>query len=451
MTTLSLAACADELGASLHGGNAPLREVSIDTRTLPAGALYVALRGPRFDGHDYVDAALAAGASAVLIEARRDLPVPVLVVDDSHRALGQLARFWATHHRVPTVAITGSNGKTTVKEIVSAILCQRGAVCATRGNLNNEIGVPLTLLSLRDEHDFAVIEMGANHAGEIARLTALAAPDVALVNNVGDAHLEGFGSREGVARAKAEIFAGLGATGMAVINTDCAFGEILLAATRHCQRVTFGTATDATVQLLDGPGLRVRLEGAVHELPFALPGRHNAMNAVAAIATATALGIGIDAIGSGLSLVTGVAGRLQERAGRCGARIIDDSYNASPASTRSAIAVLAQHTGRRVLVLGDMLELGDDARRLHAEAGAHARHAGVDALFSLGTLAAAAAESFGSDRVCQTLDSLLAALEPELTAEAVILVKGSRGSRMDRVVAALLADAPATDHREAIS
>ncbi len=436
---MHLANCADAIGAALHGDNVSLNAVSIDSRTLSRGDFYVALKGERFDGHDYIDAAVAGGAAGVMVDAERSLPVPQLVIDDTRRGLGLLGKYKAGRHKLPTVAITGSNGKTTVKEIVTTILRLVGPVCATRGNLNNDIGVPLTLLSRHEEHRFAVVEMGANHAGEIDWLTGLTAPDVALVNNVEAAHLEGFGSLEGVAHAKAEIYRGLGSDGVALINGDSPYAPVLRAAAAHCRRIEFGTTATAGVRLLEGPELQFELDGRRHTAAFGLPGRHNAMNAVAAVAATWALGIGVDAIVAGLAGVAGVKGRLEIKRGLQDAVLIDDTYNASPAATRSAIDVLAQRPGRRILVLGDMLELGADAGAMHRQAGQYARGAGIDSVLTLGSLAAEAAAGFGQGEAFGTLEPLLSRLQTMLDADTVVLVKGSRGSRMERVVERLVA------------
>ena len=470
MLRLTLADCARALDAELVGdaraGELELVGAGIDTRTLEPGMLWVAVRAER-DGHDFVSRAVAAGAIAALVERPVDAALPQLVVPDTRLALAALARHWASRHPVPLVAITGSNGKTTTKELLAAILGELGPVLATTGNLNNELGVPLTLFGLGPEHYYAVIEMGANAPGEIARLAAIARPDVGVVTNVGPAHLEGFGGLDGVARAKSEMFAALGADATAVVNADDAYVETFRAAAAHCRRCEFGRAEGADVRLVtggpDGGGeLLVDTRGERLAIPFALPGAHNRANALAAIAAARCLDVQADAIVAGLAGVAPIGGRLRSAPSRSGATLIDDTYNANPASARAAIGVLATRPGRRHLVLGDMGELGEDEEALHAEIGEAAHEAGLDGLWTLGPLASAAGRAWhrrvggrmtaGADAGARRdargahfadVEALVAALEPHLDADATVLVKGSRAARMERVVAALSGEAGA--------
>lgn len=460
MLRLAVADCARAIGAELVAAEgadaAEVVGVGIDTRRLEPGALWVALRGER-DGHDFVERAEAAGAAAALVERRLDSALPQLVVDDTREALAALARHWSALHPVPLVAITGSNGKTTTKELVAAILGELGPVLATSGNLNNELGVPLTLCALGPTHRYAVIEMGANAPGEIARLAAIARPDVGVVTNVGPAHLEGFGSLEGVARAKSELFAALDAEATAVVNADDAFVATFRDAAAHCRRCEFGRAEGADVRLVDGAdALVVDTRGERLVVPFALPGEHNRANALAAIAAVRSLDVQAEAIVAGLAGVAPVSGRLATRFVPSGATLIDDTYNANPASARAAIDVLAARPGRRHLVLGDMGELGEDEEALHAAIGEAAHAAGLDGLWTLGPLAAAAGRAWHrrvGGRVTSgangatpreargahfpDVESLVAALAPHLDGEATVLVKGSRAARMERVVEAL--------------
>jgi UDP-N-acetylmuramoyl-tripeptide--D-alanyl-D-alanine ligase len=433
--------------------------VSTDTRTLAPGALFVALKGERFDGHDFVARAAAQRAAGALVQesaaGARDAAgkLPLLIVGDTRQALGRLAAYWRRKFSMPLIALTGSNGKTTVKEMLASILRERtaadvgdgdgeGRVLATRGNLNNDIGVPLTLLGLRAGHRYAVVEMGMNHAGEIRYLTGIAAPDIALVNNVGPAHIEFFGSVEAIARAKGEIFEGLGPGGTAVINADDRHAPILreLAATRN--RIEFGLERKAAVtaayrlRFLES---EIVLKTPLGEAAAVLraPGLHNVRNALAASAAAVALRVPAATIAAGLGRFAGVKGRLQKKLALHGATFIDDTYNANPDSVRAAIAVLAQAPGEKVVVLGDMGELGAEAAALHSEIGAAARALGIDRLYTLGEHSAHAARAFGAGaRHFERLEDLLAEVENRLSPEVTVLVKGSRFMRMERVVSA---------------
>ncbi|HDP89523.1 MAG TPA: UDP-N-acetylmuramoyl-tripeptide--D-alanyl-D-alanine ligase [Thioalkalivibrio sp.] len=438
MSWLKLSDVAAMAGGELIGADAPIDGVSTDTRSIRADELFVALRGQRFDAHDFVPDLEAA--AAVMVEHLCDTVLPQVLVEDTRLALGRLARAWRARLSLTVVGLTGSNGKTTVKEMLAAILRECGTVLATRGNLNNDIGLPLTVLALRAEHDFAVIEMGANHAGEIAYLTAIAQPHVALITNAGRAHLEGFGSVEGVAQAKGEIFQGLPADGIAVINADDVYADYWRGLNADRRVLTFGAEQPADFSgALDASG-RMHLDtpaGAV-DLDFALSGRHNLLNALCAAAAASAAGASLSAIRQGLAAMRAVAGRLQVRPGHRGATLIDDSYNANPGSLRAAIDVLAARSGQRYLVLGDMGELGGDAAELHAEAGAYARAAGIDRLYALGPMSAAAVEAFGQEgRHFEDWKALARAVDAELAGDVTVLVKGSRAMRMERVVAAL--------------
>ena len=430
---------AEALGARWAGEDVMLQGLSTDTRRLQAGQLFVALHGPHFNGHDYLVEAKAKGAAACMVEK----PVancPALIVGDTRLALGQLARAWRRHFAMPLVAVTGSNGKTTVKEMLASIFAQQGEVLATRGNLNNDIGVPLTLLDLDSSHASAVIEMGANHAGEIAYLTALAEPDVAVITNAAAAHLEGFGTLEGVANAKGEIFQGLSEDGTAIINADDAFASLWRDLSEDKKVLSFGlqNPADFTAQWQAGDrGSQIHVstpEGKV-KLHLALLGEHNVMNALAAIAAAQAVGVKLKTIKAGLEAMRPVAGRLQLKTGFHGSRIIDDTYNANPASLAAAIEVLTGFEGKHVLVLGDMGELGNETEALHAEAGRLARTHGVDRLYTVGPMAAAAASAFGKEaKQCDSHESVSQALQQELAADVTVLVKGSRLSQMERVV-----------------
>lgn len=444
---LELEECVLPLRASLSGESVSINGVSIDTRTLNPGDLYVAIVGERFNGHEFVQAAKDAGAAAIMVHEEVQSDIAQLKVADTQAALGQLGKFWAKRFGIPTIAITGSNGKTTVKEIITSILQQIGPVLATRGNLNNELGVPLTLLGMRKEHLYAVVEMGANHAGEIARLVALAEPDVAVVTNIGTAHLEGFGSVQGIAKAKSEIYAGLKADGYGVINADDAYADLMRAACEHCHTREFGRSDTADVRGLPGQQLAITSMGRQLSPRFRLAGEHNVMNALAAVAAVQSLDVQADSILRGLEAVSAVPGRLEKKSGAKGSLIIDDSYNANPDSVRSAIKVLAGYQGRRHLVLGDMAELGPDAVNFHCTIGKFAREQGIDGLWTTGELSAAAQAAFNTDGAVAEQekgahfahqDLLVNALSSQLADDVTVLVKGSRSAGMEQVVKLLL-------------
>ncbi len=434
------------IGAEVIGADARFLGVSTDSRSVGRDELFVALQGEHFDGHDFVEQAASQGASAAMVARRLDTPLPQLLVDNTRMGLGRLAALWRARHHVAVAAVTGSNGKTTTKEMLAAILARRGKVLATRGNLNNDIGVPLTLLALRDEHRFAVIEMGANHPGEIGYLTGLTHPDVAVITNAGAAHLEGFGSIEGVGRAKGEIFSGLESDGVAVINADDAMAPLWRRLAAHARIRTFAMNAEADVRgdwrAADGGGhLTLETPAGRTEIHLPLAGRHNAMNALAAAAVAEVLGASLDDIRAGLESLAPVHGRLERISGTDGMQIIDDTYNANPNSLAAALDVLANERGARWLVLGDMGELGADAERMHAEAGAAARKSGVERLLALGELTRAAVQAFGAGAEHYAdVNSLVAALRQDWPGQGTVLVKGSRSMHMERVIEALRAD-----------
>ncbi len=442
--TVTLAGLAKQIGARFQGEDLPFSGVSTDSRTLQSGDLFVALRGPSFDGHTFAEQARKMGATALMTDHALEVPLPRIEVKDTRIGLGQLAAVWRSQFELPLVAVTGSNGKTTVKEMLAAILVQWGPIVATHGNLNNDIGVPLTLLRLRSEHRAAVIEMGANHAGEIAWLTGLALPTVAVINNAAAAHLDGFGSIAGVAKAKGEIYSGLGSSGTAVVNADDVYAGLWLTMNRTRKVITFGLEQDADVSAewegdTDGSRLVLKTPRGGIELNLPLSGQHNVMNALAATTAALALGVELAAIRTGLENVAPVPGRLESKRGISGIRIIDDSYNANPASLGAALKVLSMAPGGRCLVLGDMGELGGDAVQFHEQIGRMARREGIEQLYTIGELSRAAAEAFGSGgRHFESCEQLIAALQDGLKAETTILVKGSRTMRMERVVGALL-------------
>jgi len=461
MSMMRLSEAAHAIPAELRGEDRAFDAVGTDTRALSPQALFVALKGDRYDGHDFISQAVQKRAAGAMIQKSglgiedRGLSgrLPLLIVDDTKKSLGTLAAYWRNKFDMPLVALTGSNGKTTVKEMLASILREacsaqtpvldpQSCVLATRGNLNNDIGVPLTLLELEAGHRYAVIEMGMNHAGEIRYLARLAAPDVALINNAGAAHVEFLGSVEAVARAKGEIFEGLKPDGTAVINADDRHAGLWRELAGGRSVVDFGiehrAAVSATYQLswLESEIVLKTPQGVARALLKA-PGLHNVRNALAASAAAVALKVPAPAIAKGLERFSGTRGRLQRKAGVRGAMLIDDTYNANPDSARAAIAVLAQAPGKRLLVLGDMGELGPGAAEMHAEVGRRARESGVERLLTLGELSAHATRAFGPGaRHFTRIEELFAEIENALAPDVAVLIKGSRFMRMERVVKA---------------
>ena len=460
---MRIAQAAQALGARCTGGDAEFTAVSTDSRAIKRGELFVALKGEHFDGHAFLAQAAAAGAAGVLVEcASADLKLAQIVVDDSLAALGRLGNYWRRQFRIPLVALTGSNGKTTVKEMLAAILreaCKatqspildpQSCVLATRGNLNNHIGVPQTLLELRREHRYAVIEMGMNHPGEIAQLAALAAPTVALVNNAQREHMEFMATVEAVAAENAAVFAALPADGTAVINADDAFAGYFRRAAGERRVVDFGAGTNAAVsggyvlkQLWSE--IHVRTPAGDTAATLAIPGLHNVRNALAACACAHAVGVAPETLGAGLDNFRPYTGRMQVKRALNGATVIDDTYNANPDSVRAAIDVLARCAPPTVLVLGDMGEVGERGAEYHREVGAYARSGNISSLFALGEQSRNAVLAFGAAGVhADSLDGLLFMVRESAAPGATLLVKGSRFMRMERVVDALTGDAGGT-------
>jgi UDP-N-acetylmuramoyl-tripeptide--D-alanyl-D-alanine ligase len=442
---------AASIGVFPKGGDAGILAVGTDSRAVTPGLLFVALKGERFDGHEFVREVLAAGAVGAMVEhgwAKANPGLPLIPVVDTRVALGQLAAHWRARFRLPLLGVTGSNGKTTVKEMCASILRAHfgdaGSVLATAGNLNNDIGLPLTLLELRSTHRAAVIEMGMNHPGEIDYLTRLAAPTVALVNNAQRAHLSGLGTVQDVALAKGEIFAGLPADGIAVFNADDAQVDVWRELSREWKQVSFGLDQAADVRgRFSGHGMGGDLHLATAwgdiEVKLQIPGRHNARNACAAAAATLAGGAAVTSVKQGLEAFAGVKGRLQRRTGRKGALVVDDSYNANPDSMRAAIDVLASVPGKRIFVMGDMGEAGAAAAQFHDEIGGYAKSHGIDRLLCLGELSEAAAANFGAGgQHYSRLEDLVKTLLNELGPQTTVLVKGSRFMRMERVVEAIV-------------
>jgi UDP-N-acetylmuramoyl-tripeptide--D-alanyl-D-alanine ligase len=447
----TLASFAHSCGGQLQGPDAGFTAVSTDSRTVNAGELFVALSGPRFKGEDYVAAAAARGAVGAVVHSRQDCPISQVVVADTLAALASGAHAWRESFSIPLVGVAGSNGKTTVKELISSILSQVGPCLSTRGNLNNHIGVPLTLFRIGSEHRFAVVEMGADRAGEVEHLVRIGRPTVGIITNAGAEHLEGFGSLEGVARAEGEMVAGLSPDATAIINHDDPFA-LLWKSMTSARVSTFGLqpGADFTAGSIDttiGEGgflTRLTLHAPQGSVPVQLhlAGRHNLVNALGAAAAASAAGVGLTDIARGLAAMRPVPGRLQFKRAASGAWIIDDSYNANPSSVQAGIEVLAALGGRRWLVFADMAELGTYAAESHRQVGAWARAAGIERLFATGTEARLAVETFGAGaRWFTDTAALAAALNAELTSEVRMLVKGSRFNRLEQVVAALVTPA----------
>ncbi len=451
----------EEAAVAVQGtvhGQGSLSGVSTDSRHIEPGELFVALRGERFDGHDFVEDVLQRGAAAAMVDRRwadahQRADLPLLVVDDTRQALGRLAGHWRRRFSIPLIGVTGSNGKTTVKEMCASILRAQArrdgfaadAVLATRGNLNNDIGLPLTLLSLREGHRSAVVEMGMNRPGEIAWLAGLAQPTVAIVTNAQRAHLEGVGSLQEIAEEKGAIYGGLGPEGVAVVNADDPHAGYWRELNAGRRILSFGLDEAADVTgccTLRGMGAVLDLVTPQGEVTVDLkvPGAHNVRNALGAAAAGLAAGASLEAVVEGLAAFTGTRGRLQRGPGLSGSTILDDTYNANPDSVRAAIDVLAATPGRKVLVLGDMGEIGGTSAQIHDEIGGYAKSKGIDALHALGDMSAVAARSFGEGgHHHRTVEALIEAVTRVLAEETVVLVKGSRFMRMERVADALSA------------
>lgn len=441
------------LHADWSGDNAVFTGVSTDSRTLKPGDLFIALSGEQFDGHRFISAAIGNGAVAAMVSADTAiLPTQPdfgwIKVKDTRLGLGQLAASWRRRFTLPLVAVTGSNGKTTVKEMIAAIFrCEFGLenVLATTGNLNNDIGVPQMLLQLDSRHVGAVIEMGMNHADEIAWLSRLAAPTIAVITNAGTAHIEYLGTTEAVARAKGEIFEGLEEQGVAIINADDPHARLWRQLAGNRPVVNFsmnGTAAVSARQPAHPSGDRwlLQLPDDTVEITLQVPGRHNIYNALAAAAAATAAGISTSSIAEGLHSFRGVPGRLQKKTGLNRSVLIDDTYNANPDSMQAALNVLAEMPGKKILIMGDMGELGADTATFHHRIGQQAASAGVDILLALGESSRQAVAGFGRGaQHFADLDTLLEKAKSCLDEHVFILVKGSRFMQMERVIEQLQA------------
>jgi UDP-N-acetylmuramoyl-tripeptide--D-alanyl-D-alanine ligase len=446
------------LGGQLVGDDHPYGAVATDSRTLQPGALFVALRGPNFDGRSFVAAAAARGAIGALVErAVPDDDLPQVVVPDALRALQQLGQTWRSQFSLALVGVAGSNGKTTAKEMTAAILSRMGLCMATHGNLNNHIGVPVTLMRLENSHRSAVVEMGANRIGDVAELMRLARPTVGLITNAGAEHLEGFGNLDGVAEGEGEMVSCLDPTATAVINADDAYAGYWRKVATARRILTFGVHAPADFMAKDSEqsiergefATRFTLECPLGRRAIALKtgGAHNISNALAAAAAASAAGASLEEIALGLADFRTVAGRLQLKAGARGSWIIDDSYNANPSSVRAGLEVLRSLPGPTWLVLGDMAELGQFAEDSHAHMGAYARDCGIKRLFAVGPQSSRAVETFGSGAEWfADTDSLTRRLQAELAPGVTVLVKGSRVNRLERVVQAVTGGGAGSGH-----
>ena len=432
----------------LVGGDVAFESVSIDTRTLKPGALFVALTGENFDGHDFVAQAAERGAIAALVSRTLPVTIPQVVVPDALAALSAFAREWRRQFSIPVIGVTGSNGKTTTKELIGSILSRLAPTLITRGNLNNHIGVPISLLGLSAEHRFAVIEMGANHQGEIAHLVSIAEPTIGIVTNAGAAHLEGFGSLEGVAVGKGEMFRGLPHDGVAVINADDAFAGLWRESCAANRILTFGFEQPADFMAhkvnaqSDQAGFRIDFDlvtpMGTQQASLPLAGLHNLRNALGACAVAHAAGATLDDLVQGLAAMKTVAGRLELKSAINGAFLVDDSYNANPSSLKAGLDTLRSFSGSRWLVLGEMRELGDSADALHAEVGRYAKEAGVQRLLAVGERSKYAVEAFGPGaQWFATLDDLINEARTSITSGIAVLIKGSRANKLEKVSAAL--------------
>ncbi len=444
---MMLSDAAKELSSPMVGDDVLFSGCSTDSRSELHDKLFIALKGENFDGHDFIEQAETAKASALLVSKSIKSKLPSIVVEDTKLAMGQLASIWRDKFNAPLVAITGSNGKTTVKEMLSSILNQNHNVLVTQGNFNNDIGMPLTLFGLGEQHEYIVLEMGANHLGEIDYLSKLAKPNVAVITQCAPAHLEGFGSIDGVAEAKSEIYHGLNDDGIAIINADDDYAEFWLNKTQHLKSLTFGMNKQADVfasnielsQITKNYCFTLNYQTESISIQLPVSGMHNIMNALAAASCAISLNIPFEMIQSGLESFAGVKGRLQIKEAANGATLIDDSYNANPTSLLAAMKYLVSLGEDSFLVLGEMGELGDDAEFLHAKAGQQAKQLGIKYLFTVGTLAMHASESFGDDsKHYESKAELSKDVLLKSSKDSKILVKGSRSMKLEEIVDALI-------------
>ncbi len=450
MINMTLVQAASILGLNAISTDTTFTGISTDTRTLTSGCLYAAIKGERVDGHHFVEEARQKGAAAALVNYPVAVDIPQIIAGDIVLALGKLGAAWRSQFKIPVIAVTGSNGKTTTKNMLASIMkaaChgREEEVLATKGTLNNHYGLPLTLARLGKEHRYAAIEMGMNHFGEIKYLTELTHPDVAIITNAAAAHLAGVGDIAGVARAKAEIFLGLPANGIAILNRDDDFYPYWCEQTNGRHHISFGFHPEADIcgvlQESEGPHqtLIIKTKHGSTEIHLPLLGKHNAANALAAAAACTAVGIELSAVKTGLETIAPAPGRLLMHTLANGVNIIDDTYNANPFSLQAAVETLASFAGKKILVLGDMGELGNDTKNIHRGVGEKIRSAGIDYLFTFGDLSSNAAQAFGEGAYhFNEQEKLVNALKPFLYNTTTILVKGSRSMKMENVLAGLI-------------
>lgn len=448
--TISLSLLANKIGGKLVGSDAKFSQISTDSRTIDSGALYLALSGPNFDGNDFVDSAKRAGACAAIVSRISNLDFPMLQVEDTHAALGYLAALNRSRSTAKLIGLTGSQGKTTVKEMLGFILSQAAETLITKDNLNNTIGVPKTLLQLTAEHRYAVVEMGADRAGEVGFSASIATPDIGLITNANAAHIEGFGSLQGIVNAKGELIDGVTADGVVVLNADDQHVSDWIERAGERKVVLFsleekGVKADYYAQdmnLEEKGQVAFTLVTPIGEIAISMQlfGKHNIMNAVAAAAAAVEAGASLSNVQRGLNLVKPIPGRLYPQAGVNDSLLIDDSYNASPSSFFAAIDVLMSFSGNRVLVAGDMKELGEESEQSHSSVGEYAAKAGVENLWTVGEQSRLTAQAFGAKAIhFESMDELIAHCNQQASADSVFLIKGSRGAKMELVVNALRA------------
>ncbi len=448
---MMLSEVAKAVNGQLVGQDRAISSVSINTRTLVENDVYLAIKGSVFDGHDFIEKAEIADAGALIVSQKSETKLPQVIVKDTHLALAELAGVWKNKAKVSTVAITGSNGKTTVKEMIAEVLSINANVLFTQGNLNNDIGVPLTLLKLQRQHQYAVIEMGANHAGEIAYSSHYAQPDVAVITNVGAAHIEGFGSLEGIAKAKGEIIESLADKGIAVLNKDDAYYSLWKKLAKGRKTITFGLDKTADVTAKEIAfsaankkfitGFTLLTEQGEINIQLGLAGQHNVINALAAAASCLSLGAELQQIKQGLEAMQAVTGRLQALVGKQDVLVIDDTYNANPSSVKAAVDVLMQCKGEPWFVLGALAEMGDESIKKHEELGELIKSMNVVRLLTIGSDAQSTSDTFGKGATFfNSQQQLIDYLDQQLKGNETVLVKGSRSQKMENIVASLVSD-----------
>ncbi len=453
MVKLKLTEIATMVNGECHGDDIEIQGIAIDSNKAKPGHLFIAIRGERLNGHDYIAAAQQHGATAALVSQPIEVDIPYVKVDDTVAALGKLASQWRQRFTMPVISVTGSNGKTTTKNMLAAIFTAAlqndpTQVLVTQGNYNNHIGCPYTLLHMNSQHKAAIIEMGMNHHGEIAYLTKLTQPQVAIITNAGPCHLAGVGNDIAqVAKAKGEIYQGLKADGIGIINADDKFADYWRGLLKKRQIFSFGIKHRADLQArlhdqsdpLSQVQFTLQYKDQTIAVTLPLPGEHNVMNALAAAAGALAVGLDLTTIKQGLENLQATPGRLQRKRAKCGCQLFDDTYNANPRSLQVALDLLTNYSGRTILILGDMGELGDDEQQVHAQAGEDARTANIDLLFAVGDLSRHTVASFGEHgQHFADHASLIAAIQKVLRKDDLVLIKGSRFMKMEQIVKALV-------------